>query len=174
MLKSTDVLISLKGVLKIIEIPRKICAVPMETYYLYLDWLRMLCVCWNFALAFITIFFCLQFSYGPLYLMWTYLARLLYLVLADTLQNPKCKAKLQASTAGIICWNLLALTVGCLLISTFPVHMVYTEGMKYTLELAGRNCCQYYCERVEHMVILSCIPASQLDSHVGKQYAFAS
>lgn len=173
MLKATDVLIALKGVLKIIDMPRKMHAVPMGTLSipgLIEKALHLLqfCSCFHCYILLSSI------SAWTLVSMWTHLARLLCLVLADTLRNPKCKAKLQASTAGIICWNLLALAVGCLLISTLPVHMVYAEGMKYTLELAGRNCCQYYCERAEHMVILSCIPASQLDSHVGKQYAFAS
>lgn len=36
-LKATDVLISLKGALKVIEMPKKMHAVPTETSYLYLD-----------------------------------------------------------------------------------------------------------------------------------------
>lgn len=109
----------------------------------------------------IIIIFCLHFFLWTIVFIWTYLGRLLYLMLADTLQNPKSKAKLQASTAGVIWSNLPALAIGCLLISTLPVHVVYTEGMKYTLELAGKSCCQYYCESETYgdPVMHSCISA---------------
>lgn len=108
--------------------------------YIWIDWesSAFAVVLLLFSLLYSSVF---RFCMDPVS-TWTYLARLLYLVLADTLQNSKCKAKLQVSSAAIIYWNLLVLAVGFLLISSLPMHMVYTEGTKYTLELAGRNCCQ--------------------------------
>lgn len=148
--------------------PKKMHAVPMGTPCLYPDWLGNPALLQVFPLFHLYIVLSSNFVW-TLVPAWNYPARVLCLVLAGALQNPQCKSKFWASTEGVICRNLPTRAAGCLLISSLPLQKVFTEGMKYTLELAGRS-----CERVEHMVILSCIPASQLDSHVGEPYAFAS
>lgn len=159
MQKATGALIALKRILKGIKTPRKTHDLPLGIFYFCTDWEST-----AFAAHFSVLL--LYFSFSSFFLwtiafMWTYLGRLLYLMLADTLQNPKSKAKLQASTAGVIWPNLTALAIGCLLISILCVHMVYTEGMKYTSELEGKNCCQYYCESGTYgdPVMHSCISA---------------
>lgn len=103
-LKATDVLVPLKGALKIIEMPKKKPAVPIGTSCLYLDWLgnpALLQVFPTLSPLHCSVFkFCMGFC--------THVklpAKALCLVLAGTWHNPKCKSKFWANTEGIICRN---------------------------------------------------------------------